>query len=97
MTIYHYQVNKQADTVMSDFLFPEDQDQAQLKRDYDYYEAITVHDSSLSRAIFGILAHRLGEAGKAYQYFMDTALADLTDAQATSALAFTQLTWVAAG
>lgn len=46
MTIYHYQVNKQADTVMSDFLFPEDQDQAQLKRDYDYYEAITVHDSS---------------------------------------------------
>ncbi|KRL76327.1 glycoside hydrolase family 65 protein [Secundilactobacillus paracollinoides] len=81
MTIYHYQVNKQADTVMSDFLFPEDQDQAQLKRDYDYYEAITVHDSSLSRAIFGILAHRLDEADKSYQYFMDTALTDLTDAQ----------------
>jgi alpha,alpha-trehalose phosphorylase len=81
MTIYHYQVNKQADTMMSDFLFPDDQDQAQLQRDFDYYEAITVHDSSLSRAIFGILAHRLHQPEKAYQYFTETAMMDLTNAQ----------------
>lgn len=81
MTIYHYQVNKQADTVMTDFLFPKDQDSAQLKRDFDYYEAITVHDSSLSRAIFGILAHRLHHADDAYHYFMQTVLMDLSNSQ----------------
>ena len=81
MILYHYQVNKQADTVMSDFLFPADQSTDQLKRDFNYYEAITVHDSSLSRAIFGVLAHRLHLAGKAYGYFMDTALMDLTNSQ----------------
>lgn len=81
MTIYHYQVNKQADTVMTDFLFPKDQDSAQLKRDFDYYEAITVHDSSLSRAIFGILAHRLHHADDAYRYFMQTVMMDLSDSQ----------------
>ncbi|KRK97738.1 Kojibiose phosphorylase [Secundilactobacillus odoratitofui DSM 19909 = JCM 15043] len=81
MTIYHYQVNKQADTVMTDFLFPNDQSAQQLRRDFDYYEAITVHDSSLSRAIFGILAHRLHQSDEAYRYFMETVMMDLTNAQ----------------
>lgn len=81
MTIYHYQVNKQADTVMTDFLFPKDQSFEQLQRDVSYYEAITVHDSSLSRAIFGILAHRLHHAEDAYRYFMETALMDLSNSQ----------------
>lgn len=84
MTLYRYQVNKQADTLMADYLFPFDQDQAQLKRDYDYYEAITTHDSSLSRAIFSILANRINESEKAYNYFMDTSLMDLTDLQGNS-------------
>lgn len=81
MTIYHYQVNKQADTVMTDFLFPKDQDFEQLQRDVSYYEAITVHDSSLSRAIFGILAHRLHHSESAYRYFMETVMMDLTNSQ----------------
>ncbi|MFD1317718.1 glycoside hydrolase family 65 protein [Loigolactobacillus zhaoyuanensis] len=84
LVLYRYQVNKQADTLMSDFLFPLDQDQAQLRRDYNYYEGITTHDSSLSRAIFSILANRIDDSKKAQAYFMDTALTDLTDLQGNS-------------
>ncbi|MFN1208348.1 glycoside hydrolase family 65 protein, partial [Enterococcus lactis] len=52
LNIYRYQVNKQADTVLADLLFPETIDDDQLRREFDYYEKITTHDSSLSRSIF---------------------------------------------
>lgn len=81
MMIYRYQVNKQADTVLSQFLFENDFDIAQLERDYEYYESITTHDSSLSRSIFSIMATRIGKIDKAYNYFMDTVYMDLYDIQ----------------
>lgn len=81
LTIYRYQVNKQADTLLAEMLFPEDQSNAQLKRDYQYYEPITTHDSSLSRSIFSILASRLDQRAEAFNYYMDTALMDLVDLQ----------------
>lgn len=81
LTIYRYRVNKQADTLLAEMLFPEDQLPQQLKRDYDYYEPITTHDSSLSRSIFSILASRLKRHQKAFNYYMDTALMDLVDLQ----------------
>lgn len=84
LNIYRYQVNKQADTLLADYLF-DDGDIAQLKRDYDYYESITTHDSSLSRSIFSALAAKLGDGNKAYKYFMDTARMDLTDMQGNAA------------
>src|SRR5699024_3455467 len=82
--IYRYQVNKQADTILADFLF-NDISQAQLKREYDYYEKITTHDSSLSRSIFSAMAARIGLKQKAYDYFIDTVRTDLTDLQGNSA------------
>lgn len=81
MIIYKHQVCKQADTVLAEMLFTGDFSFAQLKRDYDYYERVTTHDSSLSRSIFSVMASRIGDTGKAYRYFMDTALMDLTDLQ----------------
>lgn len=80
LDIYRHQVNKQADTLLADYLF-DDLPFAQLQREYDYYEQITTHDSSLSRSIFSALAARLGNRDKAYQYFMDTARMDLIDLQ----------------
>ena len=44
---------------------------------YDYYEAITTHDSSLSSCIFSIMASEIGYGEKAYDYFMQTARLDL--------------------
>ncbi|MCK8635180.1 glycoside hydrolase family 65 protein [Apilactobacillus kunkeei] len=81
LNIYRYQVNKQADTVLADLLFPETIDDDQLKREFDYYEKITTHDSSLSRSIFSALAARMGNMEKAYSYFSDTVRMDLTDLQ----------------
>lgn len=80
LTIYRYQVDKQADTLFADYLF-DDINLPQLTREYAYYEKITTHDSSLSRSIFSILASELNDKDKAYNYFMDTALLDLTDLQ----------------
>ncbi len=81
LTIYRYQVNKQADTVLGQLMFSNEFSLEQKKRDFDYYEKITTHDSSLSRSIFGMMASEIGEKEKAYNYFMDTALMDLIDMQ----------------
>ncbi|HIY92338.1 MAG TPA: glycoside hydrolase family 65 protein, partial [Candidatus Companilactobacillus pullicola] len=80
LTLYRYQVNKQADTLFADFLF-DDISKEQLIKEFDYYERITTHDSSLSRSIFSALAARLGLKDKAYSYFLDTAKTDLIDLQ----------------
>lgn len=81
MIIYKYQVCKQADTVLAQMLFTGDFTPEQLVKDYDYYEQVTTHDSSLSRSIFSVMASRTNQTEKAYDYFMDTALMDLTDLQ----------------
>ncbi|WP_211745657.1 glycoside hydrolase family 65 protein [Paenibacillus sp. Marseille-Q4541] len=81
LTIYRHQVNKQADTILAELLCGQHFTLEQKKRDYEYYEKITTHDSSLSRSIFGMMASEIGDADKAYRYFMDTALMDLTDMQ----------------
>lgn len=80
LMLYRYQVNKQADTLLADYLF-DDVPADQLKREYAYYEKITTHDSSLSRSIFSALAARMGDEKRAYDYFMDTARMDLIDLQ----------------
>ncbi|MCT2909680.1 glycoside hydrolase family 65 protein [Schleiferilactobacillus harbinensis] len=85
LTIYRYQVNKQADTLLADYLFPDSISDSQTQRDYAYYEPVTTHDSSLSRAIFSAVAARLGMADKAYAYFTDTARMDLVDLQGNAA------------
>lgn len=75
--LYRYQVCKQADTVLSYFLFPEYQGEEVMRRSFLYYEKITTHDSSLSTCVFSIEASRLGMKDKAYAYFGDSAKLDL--------------------
>ncbi|KRN98427.1 glycoside hydrolase family 65 protein [Companilactobacillus kimchiensis] len=84
LMIYRYQVNKQADTLLADFLF-DDLSKEQYLREYDYYEKITTHDSSLSRSIFSAIAARIDLKTKAYDYFMDTVKTDLVDLQKNTA------------
>lgn len=75
--LYRHQVCKQADTVLAHFLFEEGVQESTMLHSYEYYERITTHDSSLSSCVFSIMASRLGFAGKAYRYFLDTVRADL--------------------
>ncbi len=77
LIVTRYQVCKQADLVLAEYLLHDQFDRAQKLRDYTYYERITTHDSSLSGAIFGIMAAELGDLEKAYRYFADTATMDL--------------------
>jgi alpha,alpha-trehalose phosphorylase len=77
LVLYRHQVCKQADTVLAHFLREEETSLDVIKNDFNYYEKITTHDSSLSTCIFSIIASRIGEQEKAYDYFMHTARTDL--------------------
>ena len=77
LVINRYQVCKQADLVLAEFLLHDQFDKAQKRRDYDYYEPLTTHDSSLSECIFGIMAAEVGYKEKSYRYFVHTATTDL--------------------
>ncbi|MCY9806288.1 glycoside hydrolase family 65 protein [Lentilactobacillus senioris] len=85
LTLYHYQVNKQADTIMADILYPAGNSLAQQTRDYEFYEPITTHDSSLSRTMFAILAARIGRDTAAYDFFTQSVQTDLRDLQGNTA------------
>lgn len=77
LTLYRHQVCKQADTVLAHFLFEDAQDMETIRNSYYYYEKITTHDSSLSTAIFSIMASKLGDVDRAYHYFGNSAKLDL--------------------
>ncbi len=77
LTLYRYQVCKQADTVLAHFLLEDEESFETIKRSYDYYEKITTHDSSLSSCIFSIMASKVGYRQKAFDYFIETARLDL--------------------
>lgn len=77
LTLYRYQVCKQADTVLAHFLLEDEQPESVIRDSYAYYERITTHDSSLSSCVFSIMAAKLGDVDKAYDYFIETARLDL--------------------
>ncbi|SDK16604.1 glycoside hydrolase family 65 protein [Sediminibacillus albus] len=77
LTLYRYQVCKQADTILAHFLLEDEQKHETLVNSFNYYEQITTHDSSLSSCVFSIMASKLGYGQKAYDYFIETARLDL--------------------
>ena len=77
LTLYRHQVCKQADTILGHFLLENESNLKTIANDYNYYEKITTHDSSLSTCIFSIMANRIGAYDKAYTYFMNTARLDI--------------------
>jgi alpha,alpha-trehalose phosphorylase len=79
LTIYRHQVCKQADTLLALMLAGEDVDVAAKRRNFDYYEGVTVHDSTLSASTFAVLAAEVGREAQAYRYFLDTLRVDLDD------------------
>ena len=79
LTIYRHQVCKQADTLLALMLAGESVDAAAKRRNFDYYEGVTVHDSTLSASTFAVMAAEVGHSDKAYGYFLDTVRVDLDD------------------
>ena len=85
MTIYRHQVCKQADTVLALMLAGENVDRDAKRRNLEYYEGVTIHDSTLSASTFGVVAAEVGQTGKAYRYFIDTLRVDLDDSHGNAA------------
>jgi alpha,alpha-trehalose phosphorylase len=77
--LYSSQVVKQADLVFALYACGDRFDAEQKARDFDYYERITVRDSSLSAAIQAVVAAEVGQLELAYDYFGETAFIDLRD------------------
>ena len=83
--LYRHQVCKQADTVLAHFLYEEGVHEDVIRRSYDYYEAITTHDSSLSECMFSMMAARTGQTEKAFAYYRASAVLDLEDTHGNTA------------
>jgi alpha,alpha-trehalose phosphorylase len=77
--LYSSQVVKQADLVFALYACGDHFDPEQKARDFEYYEGITVRDSSLSASIQAIVAAEVGHLELAYDYFGETAFIDLRD------------------
>jgi maltose phosphorylase len=70
---------KQADVLQGIYLFEEDYDLAVIRRNYDFYEPRTVHESSLSPCVHAIIAAKIGDVDRAYEFFLRTGRLDLDD------------------
>lgn len=75
--LQRYQVLKQADLVLLMVLKPDCFTDPEQKAIWDFYEPLTLHDSSLSFGIHAWAAAKLGLEQKAYEYFDKSLFLDL--------------------
>jgi kojibiose phosphorylase len=76
---------KQPDVVMLMYLLPDDFSIEVKRANFEFYEARTLHKSSLSPAIHAIIGIEVGDHARALQYFYRSALVDLADNQGNTA------------
>jgi len=79
LTIYRHMVCKQADLILAMTQYGECWTLEEKKKNFAFYDSVTTHDSSLSMAVFSILANEIGEIQTGYDYFMSSARLDLDD------------------
>jgi kojibiose phosphorylase len=77
--IGQYKLIKQADVVMLLYTLPEMFTLQQMKRNYDYYQTMTIHKSSLSPSMHAIVAAKIGKTKEAFKYYSISSNADLED------------------
>ncbi len=77
--LYRKQVIKQADLVLALYLRSSAFTAEQRRRDFDFYEGLTVRDSSLSAAVQAIVAADVGHLDLAHDYLAEAAFLDLRD------------------
>ena len=70
---------KQADVLQGIYFFEDEFDEETIRKNFDFYEPRTVHESSLSPCVHVILASVLGKKEKAYEMYIRTARLDLDD------------------
>ncbi|MEX2444929.1 MAG: glycosyl hydrolase family 65 protein [Alkalispirochaeta sp.] len=73
----HTQVSKQADVTQLFMLHPIAYDREVMRANWEYYEPRTQHGSSLSPAVYAIVAAWVGHMEEAQRYFMKSCTVDL--------------------
>jgi alpha,alpha-trehalose phosphorylase len=79
--LYRKQVVKQADLVLALHLRGDYFTAEQKARNFDYYDPLTVRDSSLSACTQSVIAAEIGYLDLAFDYFAEAALMDLEDVE----------------
>jgi alpha,alpha-trehalose phosphorylase len=98
--LYRKQVTKQADLVLAMHWRGDAFSDEQKRRNFEYYEMLTVRDSSLSACTQAVIAAEVGHLELAYDYFGEAALIDLDDLEHNTRdglhIASLAGTWIAA-
>jgi alpha,alpha-trehalose phosphorylase len=79
LVIYRFQVIKQADIVLAMFLLGDEFSLERKRANFDYYDALTTGDSSLSACVQCVIAAEIGDEERALEYFRYALLMDLAD------------------
>lgn len=77
--IMRHRMSKQADAILGMYLHSHLFTEEEIRRNYDFYQEVTLHHSSLSTCIFGIVACDIGYLDTGYEYFSQSARMDLDD------------------
>ena len=85
LVIYRFQVLKQADVVLALLLASDEFSVDEKRRDFEYYDALTTGDSTLSAVVQAIVAAEVGYRELAYRYFDHALRVDLDDLHRNSA------------
>ena len=70
---------KQADVLQCFYFFEDHFSKEELQRNFEFYEAFTVHESSLSPCVHSIQAAKLDKMDMAYTFYLRTSRLDLDD------------------
>ena len=70
---------KQADVLQGFYFFEDHFTEEELERHFDFYEPLTVHESSLSPCVHSIQAAKLNRMDQAYTFYLRTSRLDLDD------------------
>lgn len=79
LVIYRFQVLKQADVVLAQFLRSSEFSVAAKRANFEYYDPITTGDSSLSAVVQAIMAAEVGHQQMALDYFLNGLFVDIGD------------------
>lgn len=77
--VFRQRMSKQADAILGFYLHSNFFTKEEIKKNYDFYQTVTLHHSSLSTCIFGIVACQIGYYEEAFRYFTESARMDLDD------------------
>lgn len=75
--IFRHNIVKQPDVLNLMYFFSQDYTLEEKRANYEFYEARTIHESSLSPSLHAILAAELGKLDEAYTFFAYGARMDL--------------------